>query len=907
MMDKIIENHDRRETALHGPLAGAGFLLYTVDFALAGTIFLVPLAMGGRHPAGELTLTVLAVAAVSAWAAHQGLQGGFRLRPTWPAVLFLAAAALVLLQIVPLPRPVLRAVSPRAAEIPSVWEPGGDPAAQGGWSTISLMPAETRGCLVLLLAYGALFFVATQRLRRLEDVERLLRYCALSAVSMAGFALAQFFAGNGKFFWFYRHPFVDLSQAAQGTFPNRNHFANFLALGIGPLIWWLQDTCRRIRENSRRLAPSPGGSIFNQETKAYLLVLGLGIVLFAGLMSLSRAGMVVMLLAAAVSAVLGCRVPGVWQRLAGGLAAAALLIGVSLAIFGHDRVGDRLGQVVSGSWEEMDPGGGRLEIWKATVRGASDYLAAGIGMGGFQGVYPAYFQPKEDDNLDSIHPESSYLQILLEGGVTGLVLALGGVALCSVWCFGGLRRGVPGRLQACSGAIAGSLAASAAHGLVDVVWHVPACMVMVTILAACARRICDLARRPQDGPRPAALPFFMGAAAVLAVWVGGVWMIADRIGPALAQPSWDQYQIATVSDGPPTAQALREDAARGGASGPAVQRQWIQCLEDVVRRQPDHALAQLRLAECYLRLFAATQDESPNPMSLGDLRDAAAQSRYASGEELRAWLVRACGQQRIACLDQSLLHTRRALALCPLEGMAYVYLAELAFLERADAAFSRKCMERAVAARPFTGTVLYAAAKESLRAGRPQEWLDYTTRAFHSGRFPQRMIVADLVLHAPAAGFQDTIRLILERFQPDLKAVQFLEAFCGEEHPAEQMRDLRRACARLAETEAGAAKGETARSLWRLAQHLYRQALDTQEALSCARSACRHYPDDYDVHCDLIGCLMDASSFAEARSHLEWCRQQWPDDRALQNMDEEIHRRQAEWERRTAAKGTDRL
>jgi hypothetical protein len=905
MKDKIVENSGRQATAWHGP--SAGFLLGTVDAALAATIFLVPMVMGGRHPAGELTLTVLAVTAATAWAAHQALHGSFRLRPTWPAMLFLAAVALLVLQIVPLPRPVLRAVSPRAAEISPLWEPSGNPAAQGGWSTISLMPAETRGSLALLLAYGALFFVASQRLRRLEDVERLLRYCAVSAVLMAAFGLVQFLAGNGKFFWFYRHPFVDLHEAAQGSFPNRNHFASFLALGIGPLIWWLQDTCRRIHEEHRRLAPSSGGAVFNQETKAYLLVLGLGIVLFAGLMSLSRAGMIAMFLAAAVCVVLGCRVPGVWRRLAGGLAAVAVLIGISLAIFGHERVGPRLAQVVSGSWGEVDPGGGRLEIWAATVRGVSDYPAAGIGVGGFQAAYPAYFQPKEDDDLDSIHPESSGLQILLEGGVTGLALALGGATLCAVWCIGGLRRGVPARLQACCGAIAGSLAAAAAHGLVDVVWHVPACTVMVTILAACARRTSELARQPQDAFRPAALPSLVVAAGVLATWVGGVWMIADRIGPALAQPSWDRYQIATVSDGPPAAQRLREDAAHRGASSPAVQREWIRWLEEVVRRQPDHALAQLRLAECYLRLFEGTQDQSPNPMSLGDLRDAAAQSQYASVEELRAWLARACGQERIACLDRSLVHARRALALCPLQGMAYVYLAELAFLERADASFPQKCMDRAVAVRPFTGTVLYAAATEALRAGQPQKWLDYATRAFHSGRFQQRMIIADLVLHTPADSFQQTAGLILEKFQPDLKALEFLEAFSAEGHSAEQMRDLRLAYARLAETEASAAAGETARSLWRLAQRLYRQTLETQKALSCARSACQRFADDYDLHCDLIGCLLDAGSFTEARSQLAQCRRQWPDDRALQSMDEEIRRRQDQWERRTAAKGADRL
>ena len=63
---------------------------------------------------------------------------------------------------------------------------------------------------------------------------------------MASFGPLQFLAGNGKFFWFYEHPFTDTCGECQGEFSNRNHFAQFLAfLGIGPLIWWLQDAMRR--------------------------------------------------------------------------------------------------------------------------------------------------------------------------------------------------------------------------------------------------------------------------------------------------------------------------------------------------------------------------------------------------------------------------------------------------------------------------------------------------------------------------------------------------------------------------------------------------------------------------------------------------------------------------------------
>ena len=112
MKDETAENVERRETAWRGPRAGdhAGFLLRTVDLALAGTIFLRADGHGRTPSRGR------------ADACRAGRDGRFGLgrtpglarrlppAPTWPATLFLAAVVLVLLQIVPLPPGVLQAV-----------------------------------------------------------------------------------------------------------------------------------------------------------------------------------------------------------------------------------------------------------------------------------------------------------------------------------------------------------------------------------------------------------------------------------------------------------------------------------------------------------------------------------------------------------------------------------------------------------------------------------------------------------------------------------------------------------------------------------------------------------------------------------------------------------------------------
>src|SRR5262249_39569914 len=105
-------------------------------------------------------------------------------------------------------------------------------------------PVDTTLGLATLLSYGLLFIVVTQRISDANDVRRTLSWIAVAAVLMALFGLAQFFLSNGRFFWFYEHPYRTTDYFATGSFMNRNHFADFLVLGVGPLVAWLVATLR---------------------------------------------------------------------------------------------------------------------------------------------------------------------------------------------------------------------------------------------------------------------------------------------------------------------------------------------------------------------------------------------------------------------------------------------------------------------------------------------------------------------------------------------------------------------------------------------------------------------------------------------------------------------------------------
>lgn len=857
-----------------------------IDAALAGCIFGVPFLLGGRIALGRLTLVVLAVSMAVAWALRQLLHGQGHWRRSGAEPVLAAGAILLIVQLLPLPFWLLARLSPQSVDLLPLWTPG-SPAGLGSWTQISLAPAATKASLVSFLAYCLIFLVTVQRIRSVDDVERILRWCALSAALMAAFGIVQFLTSNGKFFWFFEHPFSRTSDVAKGAFANRNHFAHFLALGTGPLIWWIQ---RAHQQGGRRLPrPLAGGAkaSLSVEMGPNGRILALGVVLFAVLLSLSRGGAVATFLAAAVSVVV-CWSAGAFSgRFMASLAAAAVLIAASMMIYGSDRLTQRLDDFAAGSFDALDRAEGRRTIWKTTLKAIPDFLWLGAGAGSLRSVYPIYL-PWQENNRQYYHAENGYLEVALDTGIAGLGLLLSGIAFCALWCVHALRGATKQRVLVCAGAVSAGLAASVVHSFVDFVWYVPACMTLTVILAACACRLRQITdddvrrHRRIAMPRPAA----MAAAALLLAL--GTWMLSGRVGAVWAEPHWFRYQIMQ-RDALRTLpfddndQAEPANAQQESETALAMEQKAVYELEQVVRWDPELPEARLKLAGAYLRVFDRLQAVSTtNAMPLSQISEAALRSQFPTPDALRAWIARAVGEPS-KYLDLALWHTRQGLAFCPLEGEGYLYLGELSFLEGNAPERKSAYLAQAFKVRPHDGSVLFYAGQAAALAGDYEKALSYWQRSFRAGRPYQQQLIDNYAGRMAPDLLDKEIVFFLDTFQPDLYAFRLLYRRYQAIARPEQLAPLQLAYAQALEVEAARLEttNEDARAAahWLKASQLNALAGNLARQAECIRRALRIDPNNYAARYRLACCLADQQELAEAERLFRWCLQRKPGDR----------------------------
>jgi tetratricopeptide (TPR) repeat protein len=210
----------------------------------------------------------------------------------------------------------------------------------------------------------------------------------------------------------------------------------------------------------------------------------------------------------------------------------------------------------------------------------------------------------------------------------------------------------------------------------------------------------------------------------------------------------------------------------------------------------------------------------------------------------------------------------------PLQGRAYIQLAELSFLKGNDAAAKHAYIDQALAVRPHDGAVLFAAGSEAIMVGQFDTGIEYWRRAFRSGPEYQATIIQNIAARVPPDFF-------LASFQPDLQGLRLLYNHYRRSEMREAVEYLGPMLAEQLEKEASALADRRAGALWYEAHLVEREIGRTEAALHSGRQAVLLDGSDYEKRRAVARWLCSQGLYAEAAIHLRWCLHRRPDDTSL--------------------------
>jgi O-antigen ligase len=876
-----IHSWGTRSTARTRPTAAgllsADSLLRVVDVGLCGIICVAPFFFGGRHDVGRLIFVALVAVTAAAWFARQALLPAANWPRTAAYLIPLIAAGLLVIQLAPLPPSWLACIAPRTYELLPLWSPNNTGSAQLGiWRTISFQPQATAKSLAMLVTYGMLFAVLVGRIRDIADIHRLLKWMAISAASMAAFGIVQYFTSDGRFFWFYAHPSRTTTQNITGAFINRNHFAQFVILGLGPLAALLISVWRRpigISSTVKTAVPKKDLAIM------WLVAASIALAMFAVLGSRSRGGALVMLVAGAVLVAIYVRRGLADVRMFFGLVGLAVVVAALVSLYGYDHVTNRLDDLAEGSLEGVDDGAIRRKLWAANIAALNNGWLTGAGAGSHCQLCPVYLP--ESLTKEYLYAENGYLQIATETGIVGILLLAAAIACCMTWCVRCYRHAhQPDEIRA-FGAAAAGLAASATHSVVDFVWYIPACMTGAIVLAACVCRLSQMTRATSEASPPLhALSRSRWMEICAASVLLGGWAVYVLTGPALAAIHWDRYFRLAVADRAIAQETMSDFVAGNPVASSATRHglstEMLRALQAVVYWDPAHARAHCRLADRYMAEFELRAAASANPMDIRQIADAAMASKFESAQALDSWLEAAFGKD-VQLLRYALAHARRTVELCPLEGDAYVYLAELCFLNQTPRAAISALVDQGLRVRPYDRNVLTKAGLEELAVGRIEPAIKLWSRCFNTPGRHQQEIAYRLV----AAGMP--AQILLTNLRPEWQTLREVWAQYLRTGVSQDLSDLLSYAAELAQQEIANPTGMRPVFVWYRLAAMHADIGRPDESLAYLQRAHACDSNRYAVRYALAKVLLETGRFAESEPHVRWCLSRRPGDKGLRD------------------------
>ena len=360
---------------------------------------------GAVYPWAYVPLLVAAAAiGVYGWASAKPRHR----EPVQGVLIALAAvAAVVALQLIPLPAALLDLISPATGTVAQQYDlryAAAQATGVGAHHPISIAPAATLQGLAMLVALSLFLAGATAMMPRVR-VKWLIRRVAALGLVIALFGIIQRGTFNNRLYWVWTP--INTPGNAFGPFVNRNHFAGWMlmaaALTAGYVCSLLVPHGPRRQLSWRQRFAALSTSDANRLSFACcaLAVMALSIV-----WTLSRSGISAFAIATALLAVL------VSARFRGRRRIATVMFLVVVVVFaiswkGFDTVYDWFSRTSTLEW--------RFDLWRDTAAIVRDFRWFGTGLNTYG--FSTLVYPMTDSARHAMEAHNDYLQILSEGGI----------------------------------------------------------------------------------------------------------------------------------------------------------------------------------------------------------------------------------------------------------------------------------------------------------------------------------------------------------------------------------------------------------------------------------------------------------------------------------------------------------
>ena len=389
----------------------------------------------------------------------------------WPKYLFFGLFVFIFIQIIPLPKFIVKLFSPNTYSFHELYTTN---FAGIKFMSLSLMPSHTLQKGIELLSYVLLGFLIVKTVVKRRQIMRIFYVLAAMGAFEAFYGLFELYNKNPRILFYEKIHYLD---AVTGTFVNRNHLSGYLEmlipLTIGLILARVDfASLGGLRLKEKILRISEKGIYTN-----ILLSFGIIAMALAVIFSKSRSGVFLLVLTFILFFELIVLYFGMGRQrqkwIKTFLVAVFLVITFISLYVGIDATIERF--EMENLLKEARP-----TIWGNTVRMISDFPLFGTGFGTYPAVYAAYEEKMVP--FRAYYSHNDYLEYLSDGGAVGIVLLLGGILFILVksFLYWRVRRHPQVKGLALGGIIAVVLILI--HSISDFNLQIPANMVLFTVV-----------------------------------------------------------------------------------------------------------------------------------------------------------------------------------------------------------------------------------------------------------------------------------------------------------------------------------------------------------------------------------------------------------------------------------------